>query len=157
MDDDPVRARRLTALLHALWREADPLAIDSLLLLLVRELQPHARSPAPARAEKAHCFNRVIDYMRAHLGERITLEALASVAGLSPFHFLRCFRDQHHVTPQQMLMALRLFEAKQGLAAGKAPAEVAADVGLADQAHLTRAFARRYGVTPARYQRQVRS
>lgn len=54
-------------------------------------------------------------------------------------------------------MALRLFEAKQGLAAGKAPAEVAADVGLADQAHLTRAFARRYGVTPARYQRQVRS
>ncbi|CAM5390109.1 AraC family ligand binding domain-containing protein [Thauera mechernichensis] len=156
VDDDPVRARRLTALLHALWREADPLAIDSLLLLLVRELQPHARSPAPARAEKAHCFNRVIDYMRAHLGERITLEALASVAGLSPFHFLRCFRDQHHVTPQQMLMALRLFEAKQGLAAGKAPAEVAADVGLADQAHLTRAFARRYGVTPARYQRQVR-
>ena len=32
----------------------------------------------------------------------------------------------------------------------------AAETGLADQAHLTRAFARRYGVTPARYRRQLR-
>ena len=56
-----------------------------------------------------------------------------------------------------MLMALRLFEAKRRLADGAAPAQVAADVGLSDQAHLTRAFAQRYGVTPARYQRQVRS
>ena len=54
-----------------------------------------------------------------------------------------------------MLMALRLFEAKRLLAAGEAPAQVAAAVGLTDQAHLTRAFARRYGVTPARYQQQL--
>ncbi|MOA39533.1 transcriptional activator FtrA [compost metagenome] len=79
------------------------------------------------------------------------------MAGLSPFHFLRRFQAQYHVTPQQMLMALRLFEAKQLLAAGVAPAQVAAATGLADQAHLTRAFVRRYGVTPARYQKQVRA
>ena len=41
------------------------------------------------------------------------------------------------------------------LAAGEAPAAVAAASGLTDQAHLTRAFARRYGVTPARYRAQV--
>ena len=54
-----------------------------------------------------------------------------------------------------MLMALRLFRAKQRLAAGIAPAQVAAEVGLVDQAHLTRRFARMYGVTPARYQQQL--
>jgi AraC-like DNA-binding protein len=79
------------------------------------------------------------------------------VAGLSPFHFLRCFQRQYHVTPHQMLMALRLLEAKRPLALGEAPSQVAAATGLADQAHLTHAFARRYGVTPARYQRQLRA
>jgi AraC-like DNA-binding protein len=56
-----------------------------------------------------------------------------------------------------MLMALRLFRAKQQLASGERPAEVAAAVGLVDQAHLTRRFARMYGVTPARYQAQLRT
>ena len=94
--------------------------------------------------------------MRERLGDRLTLEELAAVAGLSPFHFLRQFQARHHATPQQMLMAFRLSEAKRRLTAGQSPAEVAAATGLTDQAHLTRAFARRYGVTPSRYQRQLR-
>ena len=53
------------------------------------------------------------------------------------------------------MAALRLLQATRRLAAGQPPASVAAAVGLADQAHLTRAFSRRYGVTPARYARQV--
>jgi AraC-like DNA-binding protein len=97
----------------------------------------------------------VLDYLHAHLAERLSLDQLAAVAGLSPFHFLRQFRAQHHATPQQWLMALRLSRAKRLLDAGEPPAQVAAATGLSDQAHLTRAFARRYGVTPARYQRQV--
>jgi AraC-like DNA-binding protein len=55
-----------------------------------------------------------------------------------------------------MLMAFRLYDAKQRLAQGEAAASVAAAVGLTDQAHLTRAFANRYGITPGRYQKQVR-
>ncbi|XOQ06128.1 MAG: hypothetical protein ACFWTO_17525 [Hafnia paralvei] len=55
-----------------------------------------------------------------------------------------------------MLMAYRLYEAKNLLTQGLPPAQVAATVGLTDQAHLTRAFNRFYGVTPARYQKQVR-
>jgi AraC-like DNA-binding protein len=54
-----------------------------------------------------------------------------------------------------MLMAFRLSKAKRLLAEGEAPAQVAAVTGLTDQAHLTRAFVRRYGITPARYQRAL--
>lgn len=157
VDHDRSRARRISALLAALWRAREPLAIDSLLLQLVGELRPHARIAQAAHEDAAVRFAPVIDYMRAHLDRRLRLEDLATVAGLSPFHFLRRFQAQHGVTPQQMLMALRLFVAKQRLAAGEAPAQVAAATGLADQAHLTRAFVRRYGVTPARYQRQLRA
>lgn len=153
---DAARAARVTVLLDALWGTTEPLAFDGLLLQLLDTLRDHARIGRPAAVERAVRFSSVIDYLHAHLGERVTLESLAAVAGLSPFHFLRRFRDQYHVTPQQMLMALRVHDAKRRLGAGEAPADVAAATGMADQAHLTRAFARRYGVTPARYQRQVR-
>ncbi|WP_407852458.1 AraC family ligand binding domain-containing protein [Bordetella petrii] len=153
---DPATALRVTALLDALWQADEPLAFDSLLYELLAALRPHAQAARAAPAEAAARFAPVLDYLRAHLARRLTLDELARVAGLSPFHFLRRFRAQYHVTPQQMLMALRLFEAKRLLAAGTPPAQAAAAAGLADQAHLTRAFARRYGVTPARYQRQVR-
>jgi AraC-like DNA-binding protein len=152
---DAPRARRLSRLLRQLWHAQEPLAFDSLLLALVEELRPAARIAQPARPEGALRFAPVIEHLRERLAERVTLDELAGVAGLSPFHFLRQFRRRHHATPQQMLMALRLLEAKRRLAAGEAPAQVSPAVGLADQAHLTRAFARRYGVTPARYQQQL--
>lgn len=153
---DAPRARTVSGLLQRLWRTEAPLAFDSLLLQLIETLRPHARVPRPSASEARGRFGAVIDYLHAHLADRITLEQLAAVAGLSPFHFLRSFRAANHATPQQMLMALRLERAKRLLAQGRAPAAVAADTGLADQAHLTRAFAWRYGVTPARYQRQLR-
>jgi AraC-like DNA-binding protein len=153
---DPATARYITALLDALWQAREPLAFDSLLFRLLSECRRHARVPHPACADAPSRFARVIDYLRAHLAERVTLDELAAVAGLSPFHFLRQFQACHHATPQQMLMAFRLAAAKRLLAAGETPAQVAAAAGLTDQAHLTRSFVRRYGTTPARYQRALR-
>lgn len=149
------QAQRVSQLLQALWQTDEPLAVDSLLHGLVTELRPHARVDKPLPTDKRMRFTPVLDYLHAHYEQRLTLDDLARVAGLSPFHFLRQFQAQFHVSPQQMLMAVRLFAAKRLLAAGQAPAMVAASTGLTDQAHLTRTFARRYGVTPARYQRQL--
>jgi AraC-like DNA-binding protein len=48
---------------------------------------------------------------------------------------------------------LRVEQARRLLAAGAAPAAVAADCGFADQPHLSRVFKRAVGVSPARYAR----
>lgn len=152
----PAAAQRVSLLLAGLWRSDDPLAVDCGLLELVQTLRPHARGAArPVASTADRALDRAVELMHAELGHPLTLERLAAAAGWSPFHFLRRFKARHDVTPHQMLMALRLFEAKRLLAAGRAPAAVAADVGLVDQAHLTRRFARMYGVTPARYQQQL--
>ena len=153
---DVASAQRVTALLDSLWQAREPLAFDSALYTLLSEFRRHAQVPRDAPSEGAPRFAPVVDYLRANLSHRLTLDELAAVAGLSPFHFLRRFQSHYHATPQQMLMALRLFEAKRLLAAGIPPAQAALAAGLTDQAHLTRAFSRRYGVTPARYQKQVR-
>lgn len=157
VEHDAARAKRVTVLLDALWRTDEPLVFDGLLFELLDAFSDQACAARQASRDAAPRFARVVEYLRENLPRRLTLGELAAVAGLSPFHFLRAFRTQYDATPQQMLMALRLFEAKRRLADGAAPAQVAADVGLSDQAHLTRTFAQRYGVTPARYQRQVRS
>lgn len=155
VEPDRARARRVGAVLQALWDATDSLAFDSSLSLLMEELRPHAQVSQARRSEAPQRFEAVMDFMRSCLSNKLSLDDLAAVAGLSPFHFLREFKRTRHVTPQQMLMALRLFAAKQRLALGQSAAAVAADVGLTDQAHLTRAFAHRYGVTPGRYQQQL--
>ncbi len=76
----------------------------------------------------------------------VTLDELANVVSLSPYHFQRQFKAHFHVTPHQMLMAIRLWRAKGFLTHGMPAAEVAAATGLTDQSHLTRAFTRRYGL-----------
>jgi len=151
-------AQRISALLASMWQADDALARDGALMELLDAVRPLARGAGPGEAAPARhdaSLDRAITLMRDRLADSLSLEDLAAVADLSPFHFQRRFKARHHATPHQMLMALRIFQAKHLLAAGCAPAVVAADVGLVDQAHLTRRFARMYGVTPARYQRQL--
>ncbi len=154
-DHDAPRARRVSHLLREMWHAPDSLAFDGLLLNVIDEFRPCARVALPERNAPLVRFAPVIEHLHARLAEHVTLQELAAVVGLSPFHFLRQFKRALHATPQQMLMALRLLAAKQRLAAGEAPAQVATAVGLTDQAHLTRAFGSRYGITPARYQQQL--
>lgn len=57
--------------------------------------------------------NRVIAHLTANLGEHHTLEDMADVAMLSPFHFNRIFREIAGVAPVRYLYALRIAEAKR--------------------------------------------
>lgn len=152
---EPRLAAQVGQRLGALWQAQDALAFDSHLYELLALLRPRVGACTTRPAAAPQRFSTVIDYLQAHLAAPVRLEQLAAVAGLSPFHFQRSFKASHGATPHQMLMALRLLRAKQRLANGDKPADVAAAVGLADQAHLTRAFVHRYGVTPALYARQV--
>lgn len=157
---DAATARLLSAHLTALWHAPDDLASDSALAELLASLRPHARIGRPRNETPVAgdiALARSLELMHDDYASPLTLEHLARAAGLSPFHFLRRFKLRYHVTPHQMLMAVRMAHAKQQLAAGMPPAEVAPAVGLADQPHLTRRFARMHGVTPARYQVQVQA
>lgn len=157
--EDAASVRRASIALQALWTATSPLAFDGALLDLLQAVQPHARTTGAGTPEGPRgpdaALQRALDLMHDRLADPLSLADLAAAAGLSPFHFQRRFKAHHGATPHQMLMALRLYRAKRQLAAGLAPAQVAADVGLVDQAHLTRRFAGMYGVTPARYQRDI--
>ena len=86
----------------------------------------------------------------------VTLAALAAEAGLSRFQFLRGFARDTGLPPHAYLIQRRLSLARHLIAQGTALADAAAGAGFADQSHMTRAFVRAFGVTPAQYAGAVR-
>lgn len=152
--DNPQQARFTLALMTRIANSRDTLEQHGLLLTLARSLSPLTQPATPSTISPRLLLVR--EYLHDNYMQPLTLDALAQVAAMSPYHFQRQFSAAFHATPHQMLMAIRLWRAKALLTQGVTPAATAAAVGLSDQAHLTRAFARRYGVTPARYQKQVR-
>jgi AraC family transcriptional regulator len=96
----------------------------------------------------------VLEYMAAHLDEEIGIEELAGVACLSPFHFIRMFRNRVGTTPSRHLGRMRLDHAKTLLATRNlALYEVALCCCFSSQASFTRAFRRATGMTPQEYRR----
>ena len=135
---------------------AGGLAVEEAVLGAVAALRPHLRPGPPARG-RDRAEHASVRRARAHLRERwdrkVTLTELAAVSGLSRFELVRRFREFSGVTPHAYHTNLRVEEARRRLAAGHAPAAVAADCGFADQPHLNRVFKRAVGVSPGRYAR----
>lgn len=94
---------------------------------------------------------RVQEYLRAYYTQNVSLEQLATLAELSPFHFIRVFRRQVGLPPHAYLTQIRVSKAKTLLALGEPIAQVALEAGFVDQSHLTRHFKRITGVTPGQY------
>ncbi|HEY2852030.1 MAG TPA: AraC family transcriptional regulator [Gemmatimonadaceae bacterium] len=109
---------------------------------------PH-RGP-PARGGLAPGVRRrILELMEAQATGPLTIDVLAREAGLSPAHFARSFKESVGSAPHQHLLALRLDRARRLLdTPDVALSDVAFRTGFADQAHFTRFFKRRFGVTP---------
>jgi AraC family transcriptional regulator len=103
----------------------------------------------PAGMLDARRLTRVVEYVDAHLGDRITLEQLAEAAALSPFHFARSLRATLHLTPHQFVTARRMERARQLLLTSSlSTGDVAARVGYANVAHFREQFVAAFGLRP---------
>jgi AraC family transcriptional regulator len=85
----------------------------------------------------------------------LTVRRLAREAGLSPYHFLRCFEQLTGVTPHQYLLRTRLRKAAMRLATEPAKVlDIALDCGFGDVSNFNRAFRREFGTRPQVFRRQ---
>ncbi|MBB4955020.1 AraC family transcriptional regulator [Agrobacterium vitis] len=95
--------------------------------------------------------HRLIDYIETHLHLPITLQTLADIADLSPFHLQRMFQLSCGLSPHEWLLRRRLSKAKTLLATQDPIAQIASACGFSSQSHMTRAFKEVTGCTPSVY------
>ncbi|MGA9997835.1 MAG: AraC family transcriptional regulator [Pyrinomonadaceae bacterium] len=129
--------------------ERQVLLLNFLAVLIARfaESRPQPRLFGPER----QAVTRACDYLVEHYAENVSLENLARIANLSPFHFNRVFSEQFGMPPHAFQTQLRVSRAKTLLREGWTIPQVASETGFADQSHLNRHFKRLAGVTPGQY------
>lgn len=103
-------------------------------------------------------LRRVVSFIEANLDAKITLQDLATVAGLSRMHFAAQFRAATMLRPHDYLLTKRIARAKEALKHSHFPVvEIALSVGFATQAHFTTVFKRFVGNTPYQWRSEHRS
>jgi len=91
----------------------------------------------------------VCDFIEDHLCTQLTLEDLAALVCLSPFHFARCFKATIGLAPHQYIIARRMELAKRLiLTTTLNVADIAWTIGYENISHFRRLFALHIGVTP---------
>ncbi|MCW0199849.1 helix-turn-helix domain-containing protein [Sphingopyxis sp.] len=110
---------------------------------------PIASGLAPWQAK------RVRDLVERDLDRALSVKHLADTARLSESYFFRAFRGSFGMAPHSFIMLRRVERAKEYLRSGQEPiAQIALSCGFCDQAHLSRAFSRHFGISPSAWRRQ---
>jgi len=151
--DQAIRCRRL---FNAVTDpKPDKLHIDEVLVRTLAYAFRHHGSDRPSGLSGLPGVHRIIKVIDCEPERPLSLQAMADMAGVSRFHFLRGFSRVTGATPHAYILQRRVRLARRLLAAGREPVQASADAGFADQSHMTRAFVRQLGMTPARYRQVV--
>jgi AraC family transcriptional regulator len=109
----------------------------------------HVEAPAGL---SALTLSRVTSFIENEIDEKITLSALAEIAGVSRFHFTKQFKVSTGLTPMAYLERSRIRRAQEMIRlGGMGLAEIAVAVGFSDQSHFTRRFRAFVGCTPSAF------
>lgn len=102
----------------------------------------------------AKAWRDVQDYIKANIDEQLSVERLALVAGLSPSHFLRAFKQTAGQAPHQYVLAARIELAERLVVTTDMPlARIASITGFANHSHMTAAMRRHKSTTPSALRR----
>jgi AraC-like DNA-binding protein len=150
-DDD---LRRDVAALHDALACADNLIdAETRLAFVVERIGRSLGAPpaAPSNRTGADLAEQLRAHLDEHLFEPVTIGAAAAAIDAPPTQLARAFSTTFGISPHAYVLGRRLQAARDRILAGQPLADVAAEVGFCDQAHLSRRFTRYLGTTPGRY------
>ena len=124
--------------------------------LLRLDRKAHRASPAERGGLAQWQQKRVVEFMEEHLAEDVYLAELADLVRLSPYHFLRSFKQSFGQPPHRYWTGRRIERAKELLANPNTTiTAVAFDVGFSGSSAFSSTFHRITGQTPSAYRRSL--
>jgi transcriptional regulator GlxA family with amidase domain len=133
------------------------LAIARRLVLFLHRPGNQSQFSAPLSVQSADrsALRDVQHHIVEHLGDDLSVEALAARAAMSPRHFARCFRDETGATPARFVEAARIEAARRRLEESVDSVEtIARACGFGTAETMRRAFVRHVHVAPTEYRRR---
>lgn len=124
---------------------------------LIHEIRKIDASRLSTQKEIYRRLNAVKDYIDSCYREDITLENLSRIALMSPFHLLRQFKRNYHLTPHQYLISRRLDAAKSNIVnSNETVTGICFKAGFSDISSFSKLFKRQYGLSPQQYRVAVK-
>lgn len=154
---DPKLYAKVSELFDLMISDFSDLEIESRALILLESIITYEKLFGDSRTSNArshkggHNFDHIVEYIKEHCRENITLSDLQKLSGLSKFHFLRSFRKAVGETPHALQIGFRVNIAREMIKSGKPLVDVALECGFSDQAHMQRFFKQYLAVTPRKY------
>jgi transcriptional regulator GlxA family with amidase domain len=129
--------------------------------LVVHQRRPGGQSQFSGMVEiggRTGRFVELIEWMRAHVSEPLTVERLADRAAMSPRHFARAFTAETGTTPAKAVERFRLETARAAVERSDASFEqIAESAGFGDAGRMRRAFLRTLGLPAQALRRAARA
>jgi AraC-like DNA-binding protein len=149
-----IKLRREVSALHdALACADDLLDAETRLAFVAEQIRGTLGEPTaePRRVSRGELAEQLRVYLDAHLFEPVTIGAAATAIGAAPSQLARTFSSVFGISPHAYVIGRRLDAARDRILGGQPLADVAADVGFYDQAHLSHRFEKFLGTTPGRF------
>lgn len=120
--------------------------------LIYEYLLEFHRYAAGSAGEPNGLITGVIDYINDNYGKDFPLTELAEVAGVTPQHLCRVFKEAMNMRPHEYLTKKRIQEAKILLSETElAVSEVSSSCGFVNAGHFSTVFKRLEGISPVEY------
>ncbi len=127
--------------------------VQMLLLIIREQTNPVTISTGYSfdSTNKKYIVERIANYLQEHYSEKISLDQIAENMYLSPFYISKIFKSETGDAPIRHLINIRLDHAMELLKSGFQGSikEIAIKVGYEDVYHFSKAFKKKYGVSPS--------
>ena len=115
------------------------------------------RSPATCASSTRdeRRVGEVVRYIEEHVHEALDLDGMATIAGVSKYHFLRIFRNAVGISPYQFVLTFRMRRAALRLiSSSDSVTSIGFESGFGDLSTFNHHFRDLFGLSPSEYRTQ---
>ncbi len=125
---------------------------------LIRELKSNMPDiPRVRKYFERREINTAIDYLWENTNIEFSLNNLCAIVNLSPYYFIRLFKDYTGKTPYEYYMDIKISKALDYLKTKRySITEICFILGFSSHSHFTSVFRKRVGRTPSEYMKSIR-